>query len=157
MDELQEDLLIQILSFYSGRRSDLIPILLEVQANFRHVPPEAISLVARFLGMTEGEVYAVASFYNQFRLAPLGRHVVTVCRGTTCHIRGAPQILDEAEESLGISGGETRQDQEYTLDTVACIGCCALAPCLKVNEAVHGGMTPEKTRQLFNHDGSHCT
>lgn len=148
-DELQEGLLREILSFYEGKRGELIPLLLELQANFGYLSEEVIQLVARFLGIAEGEVYSVASFYAAFRLAPLGRNRVTVCRGTACHIRGASHIIKEIERLIGIKEGETTADSEYTLETVACIGCCALAPCLEINSQVHGELTPVKAREFF--------
>ena len=148
-EELEEELLREILSFYEGKTGELVPILLEVQLNFGYLPEEAILLVASFLNIAEGQIYSVASFYAQFRLAPLGRQRVTVCRGTACHIRGAPHILGEIEKAVGIKEGETTSDLEYTLETVACFGCCALAPCIRINNNVHGEMTPEKTRELF--------
>jgi len=149
VDELEEEQLRDILSYYKGKKGELIPIMLEVQANFGYLPGEAIQLIADFLNIAEGQVYSVASFYAKLRLLPLGRQQVTVCRGTACHIRGAPQILKEIEKAIGINEGDTSCDLEYTLETVACIGCCALAPCLRVNTNVHGEMTPEKARQLF--------
>jgi NADH:ubiquinone oxidoreductase subunit E len=149
MEELEEQLLREILSFYRGKKRELIPILLEVQANFGYLPGDAIQLIASFLNMTKGEIYSVASFYSQFRLIPLGRNRVTVCRGTACYIRGAPRILGEAEKVLDLKEGETSADLKYTLETVACFGCCALAPVMKINNAVHGEMTREKVRELF--------
>jgi NADH-quinone oxidoreductase subunit E len=149
MEKREERLLREILSFYKGKQGELIPILLRVQTNFGYLSEKARRLIANFLNITEGEVYSVASFYAQFRLVPLGRQRVTVCRGTACHIRGAPHILEEAKKVLGLREGETSSDLEYTLETVACIGCCALAPCIRVNTNVHGEMTPEKVKELF--------
>ncbi len=148
-EELESELLREILSFYKGKRSELVSLLLEVQANFGYLSKEAILLIASFLNIAEGQVYSVATFYAQFRLTPLGRQRVTICRGTACHIRGAPRILEEVEKAVGIKEGETTPDLEYTLETVACIGCCALAPCLKMDSNVHGEMTPGKVRGLF--------
>lgn len=148
MEKREETLLREILSFYKGKRSELIPILLRVQANFGYLPEKARRLIASFLNIAEGELYSVASFYSQFRLLPLGRKRVTVCRGTACHIRGSPQILNQIVKALGIKEGETTSDLEYTLETVACIGCCALAPCIRINGNVHGEMTPEKVMEL---------
>jgi NADH-quinone oxidoreductase subunit E len=150
---MDEVLLEESLSFYEGKRGELIPILQEVQANFGHLPPEAMLRIAKFLGIPESQVYSVASFYAQFRLTPLGRKRLTICRGTACHIRGGTQILDEAEKMLGLKEGETSSDLEYTLETVACIGCCALAPCIRVNNDVHGEMTAERVRELFLNEG----
>ena len=150
MEEIEKESLKKILSSYKSKSSELIPILLEVQANFGYLPEEAILLIARFLDITEGKIYSLASFYAQFRLTPLGRQQVAICRGTACHIRGAPKLLDEIEETIGIKEGETTSDREYTLETVACIGCCALAPCLRINNNVHGEVTPERARKLFH-------
>jgi NADH-quinone oxidoreductase subunit E len=149
-DRLSEDALRGILAFYEGKRSELIPVLQETQGVFRYLPKEAIRLIADFLHITEGQVYSVASFYRQFRLMPLGKNVVTVCRGTACHIRGAPQVSDEISKSLGLKEGETSTDMEYTLESVACIGCCALAPVVKVNHKLYGELTREKARELFH-------
>jgi NADH:ubiquinone oxidoreductase subunit E len=156
MEKREEKLLREIFSLYKGKRSELIPLLLRVQANFGYLPEKARKLITVFLNMSEGEVYSVASFYAQFRLAPLGRQRVTVCRGTACHIRNAPKILGQIEKAIGINEGETTSDLEYTLETVACIGCCALAPCIKINNSVHGEMTTEKVQKLLpdlNKDG----
>lgn len=139
-----------IFTFYEGKRNELIPVLQEAQGLFGYLPEEPIKIIAEFLKITVGEIYSVASFYNQFRLIPLGRNMVTLCRGTACHIRGAPQILDEISKAINLKEGETSDDLEYTLETVACIGCCALAPCLKVNHKIYGDLTPAKTREIFH-------
>lgn len=149
MVEIDEGLLSDILSRYQGKANELIPILLEVQENFSYLPEEAIKSIAGFIDIPEGNIYSVSSFYSQFRLTPIGRQHITVCRGTACHVRGAPQILSELEQEIGIAEGETSDDLEYTLESVACIGCCALAPCLKVNGNVHGEMTAQKVDGLF--------
>ena len=149
MVEIDKGLLRDILSRYQGKANELIPILLEVQESFSYLPEEAIKSVAGYIGIPEGSIYSVSSFYSQFRLTPIGRQHVTVCRGTACHVRGAPQILSEIEDEIGIAEGETSDDLEYSLESVACIGCCALAPCLKVNNDVHGEMTAQKVEELF--------
>jgi len=145
----EEELLTEILASYRGGRGELIPILQEVQNNLGYLPEDVMLGIARFIGVPESRVYSVASFYAQFRLLPLGRKRVTVCRGTACHIRGAPQILNEIERTVGIREGETSDDLEYTLETVACIGCCALAPCIRINMDVHGEMTRENVTGFF--------
>ncbi len=104
---MEEELLSQILSSYEGKRSELIPILQQVQANFNHLPEEAMLRIASFVGIPKSQVYSVASFYAQFRLTPLGRKRLTICRGTACHIHGALQILEEMEKILTIKEGET--------------------------------------------------
>ncbi len=120
-----------------------------MQENLGYLPEKALIEIARFINVPESHVYSVASFYAQFRLLPLGRKRVAVCRGTACHIRGAPQILNTIEKTIGLKEGETSEDLEYTLETVACIGCCALAPCIRVNRDVSGEMTSEKANELF--------
>ena len=146
---MEEELLGDILASFNGERNELIAILQEVQENLGYLPEKAMLDIARFIGVPDSHVYSVASFYTQFRLLPLGRKRIAVCRGTACHIRGAPQILGTIEKTIGLKEGETSDDLEYTLETVACIGCCALAPCIRTNREVSGEMTPEKAKELF--------
>jgi len=145
----EEILLEEILASYRGNRGELVPILQEVQENLGYLPERTMIDIARFIGVPESHVYSVASFYTQFRLLPLGKKRVSVCRGTACHIRGAPQILKTIEKTIDLKEGETSEDLEYTLETVACFGCCALAPVIRINTDVHGEMTPEKAYELF--------
>ncbi len=146
---MEEELLEEILGSYRGDRGELVPILQEVQDNLGYLPEKLMLDIAKFIGVPESHVYSVASFYAQFRLLPLGRKRVAVCRGTACHIRGAPQILNTVEKTIGLKEGETSDDMEYTLETVACIGCCALAPCIRINKEVSGEMTPEKAKGIL--------
>lgn len=150
---MEEELLEQILAAYKGERNELVPILQDVQENLGYLPEQVMQEISRFTGVPESHVYSIASFYAQFRTLPLGRRRVAVCRGTACHIRGASQILHEIQESIHLKEGETSEDLEYTLETVACIGCCALAPCIRVNKDVSGDMTPEKAREVVNGNG----
>jgi NADH-quinone oxidoreductase subunit E len=138
-----------IFSSYEGKRSELIPILQHVQDELGYLPGYAMAEIARFTGCSESNVFGVASFYAQFRLKPTGKNRVMVCRGTACHVRGAPQILDEVGRQLGIEDGESTEDLEYSLETVACIGCCALAPCVMVNDDVHGRLNLKKVGKIF--------
>src|SRR4030043_1069251 len=146
---MEEELLEEILGSYRGDRGELVPILQEVQDNLGYLPEKIMLDIAKFIGVPESHVYSVPSFYAQFRLLPLGRKRVAVCRGTPCHIRGAPQILNTVEKTIGLKEGETSDDLEYTLETVACIGCCALAPCIRINREVSGEMTPRKAKGFF--------
>lgn len=139
----------KIFSSYQRTPDKLIPILQRIQAEFGYLPEEAINRVAEFCRVAESKVFGIASFYAQFRFAPLGKTQVTTCRGTACHVRGAPQILDEVKRQLGIEEGETTPDLEYSLETVACIGCCALAPCLTINGKVEAKVTPKRVKELF--------
>jgi len=145
----EEILLEEVLASYRGNRGELVPILQEIQENLGYLPEKAMIDIARFINVPESHVYSVASFYAQFRLLPLGRKRVSVCRGTACHIRGAPQILNTIEKTINLKEGETSEDLEFTLETVACFGCCALAPVMRINKDVIGEMTPEKAEGLF--------
>ncbi|MCL0056783.1 NADH-quinone oxidoreductase subunit NuoE [Dehalococcoidia bacterium] len=136
-----------------GRKGDLIPILQRIQAEFGYLPEEAIVKVAESTGVAESRVFGVASFYAQFRFTPMGRNRVMVCRGTACHVKGAPRILEEIEKVLKIKEGETTKDLEYTLESVACIGCCGLAPCIMVNKEVHGRLTTKEISDIFTTRG----
>jgi NADH-quinone oxidoreductase subunit E len=144
-----EERLRAILAPYEGRKDKLIPILQQVQGEYGYLPEEAMAAIARVTGLPESRVYAVASFYAQFRFTPMGKHKVMVCRGTACHVQGAKKILEETERQLGIQQGETTEDLEYTLETVACIGCCALAPCMMIDEEVEAKLTPKKVTEFF--------
>lgn len=129
-------------------RSKLIPILQLVQQKFAYLPGEAIDLVADHLDISSSEVYGVATFYNQFRFNPPGKNPVKVCLGTACHVKGGDIILENFERKLEIKEGETTPDGEFSVDRVACVGCCALAPVVVVGETVHGHMQPSKVEGL---------
>jgi NADH-quinone oxidoreductase subunit E len=130
-----------VLADHEPLKDELIPILQSVQEEFGYLPEESLRGVARHIRVPEAHVYGVASFYAQFRFTPVGKNMVMVCRGTACHVKGAPNILEEIETLLEIQEGETTPDMEHSLESVACIGCCALAPCLTVNTEVHGRLT----------------
>ena len=129
-------------------RSKLIPILQLIQQKLAYLPPEAIYLVADHLNISSSEVYGVATFYNQFRFNPPGNNPVKVCLGTACHVKGGDIILENFERKLEIREGETTPDREFSVDRVACVGCCALAPVTLVGETVYGHMQPSKVEGL---------
>jgi NADH-quinone oxidoreductase subunit E len=139
----------EILSRYSGESSDLISILQEAQEKFGYLPEEVMQRVAKFLRLTDNMVYGVSTFYAQFTFTPTGRRKVTVCRGTACHVRGGARILREIEKRLGIKPGETTDDLEYSLETVACIGACALAPTMRIGNETYGQMTTKKVAEVL--------
>lgn len=134
---------------YSGQKWALIPLLQAIQAEFGYIPPQSIPIIATSLGLFPSQAQGVISFYTQLYTEPRGRTVVRVCRGTACHVRGGKTILKLVKQRLGIDEGETSPDLEYTLETVACIGVCALAPNVVVSGHVHGHMNPKKLEQLF--------
>jgi NADH:ubiquinone oxidoreductase subunit E len=138
-----------ILSKFSQEKSNLIPILQEFQQELGYLPEEVMQQIAGYLNLSPGTVYSVATFYAQFKFVPSGKKVVCVCRGTACHVRGGADTLREIEKRLGIKPGETTRDREYTLETVACIGACALAPTVTVNKETYGQMNPRKIAEVF--------
>ena len=144
-----EERIDMILSSYEANAAELIPLLQRVQNEFGYLPEEAMKRIAKYTRVPESRVYGVASFYAQFRFTPMGRNTVMVCRGTACHVRGAERILEETERQLHIEEGETTEDLEYTLETVACIGCCALAPCIMINDKVEAKLTTKKVADIF--------
>ena len=133
----------------TGQKWALIPLLQGIQEEFGYIPPQSIPIIARGLGLFPSQVQGVISFYEQLYTEPRGRKVVRVCRGTACHVRGGKTILKLVKRHLGIEEGQTTADLEYTLETVACIGVCALAPNMVVADHVHGHMNPKKLEQLF--------
>jgi len=128
----------EILSHYTGWRSELIPILQEAQERFHYLPEDVMKGIARFLRLSESTVYGVATFYSEFRFTPPGRKIIKLCQGPACHMQGAKHIQRAMEKQLGIRAGETTDDFEYTLETTACSGACALAPVVEVDSKVYG-------------------
>jgi NADH-quinone oxidoreductase subunit E len=148
----EESALTQIeaeLSDWGTDRSRLIPILQMIQEKMAFLPTRAIEAVAQHLDISAVEVFGVATFYNQFRFTPPGKNPVKVCLGTACHVRGADIILENFERKLEIKEGETTPDREFSIDRVACVGCCALAPVALIGETVHGKMAPSKVEGLI--------
>jgi NADH:ubiquinone oxidoreductase subunit E len=143
----------RIIAEYRGQKWALIPLLQEIQQQVGHIPPEAIPNIASALGLFPSQVQGVITFYAQLYTEPRGRNIVRVCRGTACHVRGGKTILKLVKQYLGIDEGETTTDMEFTLETVACIGVCALAPNVVVNKNIHGNMNPKKVAAIFSHYG----
>ena len=144
-----QDKLQEIFSHHTSERQELIPILQETQERFRYLPAVAMSEIAGFLHISENAVYGVSTFYSQFKLTPLGKKLIRICRGTACHVRGTDKVLAEMEKQLGIKAGETTDDLEYTLETVACIGACALAPTMTIDNETYGKMTAKKVAEVL--------
>ncbi len=127
----------------------LIAALEEIQERYRYLPPEALILASEQLGLPLSQAYSVATFYNAFSLKPKGKHCLHVCMGTACHVRGSPQVLDRLQSKLGIKAGETTRDHLFTLETVNCLGACALGPILVTDEEYSGQMTTQKVDRLI--------
>jgi NADH-quinone oxidoreductase subunit E len=134
----------RLLNRFSRKRSNLIPTLQKVQEELGYLPREAMLEVARFLGIPEIDVYGVVTFYNQFRLEAPGKHSIRVCLGTACHMKGGYITLDAWKRRLKIEQGQTTADREFDLDTVACVGCCVMAPVTVVDEKPEGQVEPTK-------------
>lgn len=139
----------KILSSHARDSNQLIPVLQEVQGEFGYLPLEVMEKIAAYLHIPASAVFGVATFYAQFKFVPTGKKVVKVCRGTACHVRGSPKILEQVQKSLNIKPGETSADLEYSLEAIACFGSCALAPVMVVNEDVYGRMTPAKVDEIL--------
>jgi NADH:ubiquinone oxidoreductase subunit E len=149
---LEQEMLADVASTLTGFASDrgsLIPILQKIQERNSYLSAEAIRMVGEHLALATCEVYGVATFYNQFRFNPPGKHQIRVCLGTACHVKGGDIILENFERKLEIKDGETTPDREFSIDRVACVGCCALAPVAIVDETVHGNVAPSKVEGLI--------
>jgi NADH:ubiquinone oxidoreductase subunit E len=133
----------------------LLPLLQDIQSRCRYLPRAALKLAAEHLGIPESRVYAVATFYKALSLTPRGEKTVKVCLGTACHLRGAASVLDALSKALGISPGGTTEDLRFTLETVNCLGACALAPVVTVNDRVYGQMTPGRVAELVEKENPH--
>jgi len=126
-----------------------VPVLQEINATYNYLPENVLRYISEELVIPLSSIYRLATFYNAFSLKPRGRHVITVCLGTTCHVKGAPRIVDALERELGIKVGETTEDMNFTLETVNCVGCCGLAPVMTVGEDLYGKVTTAKVPGLI--------
>ncbi|MBI4187199.1 MAG: NAD(P)H-dependent oxidoreductase subunit E [Chloroflexi bacterium] len=138
-----------ILDKYRHEEGMLVSILQDIQAEYNHLPKDALVEVSRRLGIPLTQVYSVATFFKAFSLTPRGRHSIHVCLGTACHVRGAVRVLDEVERELGIKAGETTADLKYTLERVNCVGACALGPIVIVDDQFSGEMTIDKVKPML--------
>jgi NADH-quinone oxidoreductase subunit E len=148
-DYFDTERLNKTLERFESAKHNLIPVLQEVQKEFGFIPPEAIEPVARHLGVYSSEVTGVISFYAQFHTTPRGRNVVRVCRGTACHVRGGRTVLQTAMKVTGLKDGETSEDLRFTLETVACLGACALSPVMVVNNTYYGKLNTGRIEALL--------
>jgi NADH-quinone oxidoreductase subunit E len=139
----------RIIDKYGCETGVLIQLLLEIQRELNWIPPEAIIRINKRLKIPVSEIYRVASFYTALSLKPRGRHLVRVCSGTACYVRGGPRILDSVERTLKIRAGETTEDGKFTLETVNCLGCCALGPVVEIDGQYHGKLSPSSAEKLL--------
>jgi len=139
----------EILARYRGERVELILILEEVQERLGYLPKEALPEIADFMHMPAASIYGVATFYNRFRFTPIGRHAIRVCMGTACHVAGGSLVQEALERELEIKVGGVTPDEEFSLDRIACVGCCVLAPVIVINREVSPKMTPFKVEEVL--------
>lgn len=140
----------KIVEPYKGKKEMVIPVLQKVQDHYGYLPRSAMEQVSLRMRIPLSRLYGVATFYAQFKMKPRGRYIIRVCKGTACHIQGSPKIAEKIEETLGIQSGETTDDLRFTLEEVACIGACALAPVIMINDDPHGRLTPDKIKGILD-------
>ncbi len=148
--EIDRDRLASVIEKHRDEKWGLIPLLQEIQETFGYVPPESIESIARALGLFASEVQGVITFYAGFSLAPKGKYVLRCCRGTACHVKGSRSILRLLTKELGLGEGETSEDYQFTLETVACLGACFLAPTMMVNRTYYGKLSPPKVASVLS-------
>ena len=146
LDKLQE-----IFKEHEGNRGHLLIVLQKIQAIYGYVPPFTFEMVSQVLGATKSEIYGVLTFYNRFHLAPRGKHTIRACRGTACHFKGAPSIIETIKAHLKLSPGkETTEDFLFSLEEVACLGACGISPVMAVDEETFGNLTPARAGEVLS-------
>ena len=146
---MSTDLLPSIMREFAGERGDLIPVLQRIQAERDYLPSADVRRVSRWIRLTEHQIYGVATFYSQFRFHPPGRHCMKICQGTACHVGGGDSFVDMVRVERGIVPGETTRDGSLSVERVACLGCCALAPVVVVGAEVHGRLSRYGFKELL--------
>jgi len=134
---------------YEGEKGALIPLLQAAQDTYGYIPETAIDQISEIVGIPAAEIYGVITFYSQFRLKPLGKYLIKICDGTACHVNGSERIAGTIEDELQITGNDTTPDGLFTLQKVACLGCCSLSPVIMINDETYGRLTPKKVQQLL--------
>ena len=139
----------RVFSKFAGEEGDLIPILQSVQAHFGYISEDAVRHISHFLKISENQIYGVASFYSQFRFIAPGRHSIKVCVGTACHVKGGYILSEAVQRELDITVGQTTKDRRFDFQQVACLGCCALAPVIQVDEDIHSRMSVVRLKKIL--------
>jgi NADH-quinone oxidoreductase subunit E len=139
-----------IIEHYRYKKGVTIPLLADIQKELGYVAEEAVAYISEKTGIPAAEMFGVATFYAMFRFRPQGKYVIKLCRGTACHVQGSARIAEQLERTLGIKDGDTTDDKLFSIQYVACLGCCSLAPVMMVNNEVHGRLTPEKAAVVLN-------
>jgi NADH-quinone oxidoreductase subunit E len=141
-------LLDPLIARYKGQKGNVIPLLQGVQDIYGYIPRPAFEKISQETGLELSEMFGVATFYSQFRLAPLGRHIIKVCHGTACHVQNANEITESLEDTLKVKDGETTGDRLFTLESVACLGCCSLAPVMMIGDQTYGKLTGNEAMKI---------
>jgi len=141
----------EILQEYPPQEGSLIPLLQDSQAKYRYISPEIVEEIADYIGMTESQVFGVASFYSQFRFTEPAEHTISVCLGTACHVNSGETLLESFERDLEVKPGECTPDMKFELERVACLGCCALAPVVKIDNDIYGKLNLVKLKEIIKH------
>ncbi len=139
----------KIISKYADTKGAIIPLLQETQDFYGYLPREVLVRIADKMNTDVSQVYGVATFYAQFRLKPVGKHIIRVCHGTACHVSGAERVTEVCEEELKIKDGETTKDRQFTLESVACLGCCSLAPVMMIDNRTYGRLSDRETKKII--------
>jgi NADH:ubiquinone oxidoreductase subunit E len=139
---------------FDNDKENLIMILQEIQWRYNYIPGPAIEYLAEKLDIPLSQIYGVGTFYRSLSLEPRGKHIISVCRGTACHVRGAEKVLERITDNLSIRDGQTTQDGQFTLESVRCIGCCSLGPVIKIDEDIHGLITSDKVGKVLRQYGN---
>ena len=150
-----------VIERYKGKLGNLIPLLQGAQNLYGYIPKAVFNKISTETGLKKNDLYGVATFYAQFRLKPVGKHVIKVCHGTACHVQNANKITDDLQDSLGVLDGETTEDRMFTLESVACLGCCSLAPVMMIGNETFGKLTDKSSREVLrkireNDTGTRC-
>lgn len=138
-----------LFSRFKGEKNELIPVLQAVQTTYGYLSEESMQDVAKFLRIPQSKVFAVATFYAQFKFNPVGKYIIKICHGTACHVQNAMAITESIEDELGVKDGGTTEDMLFTFESVACIGCCSLAPVMTINENTHGKLTKKDISNII--------
>lgn len=147
-DAIDISLIDSLIEKYKGKKGNLIPILQGTQGIFGYIPQEAFLKINRETGLKLSEMYGVATFYAQFRMNPVGKHIIKVCHGTACHVQNANELTEAIEDTLKVKDGETTEDNLFTLESVACLGCCSLAPVMMIGDETYGKLTGQQAVKI---------
>jgi NADH-quinone oxidoreductase subunit E len=148
--EISRERLLELISPFKGLKGATIPVLQAVQDEYGYLPRESFGVIEEILSIPSSKAFGVATFYAQFRLDPVGKHIIKVCDGTACHVKGSETLLTALKDYLDLDGVDTTEDRSFTLEQVACLGCCSLAPVMMIDDTTYGSLTIEKMRSIID-------